>query len=285
MDEPFDARRSMLLDRSSPPEAWRPCSLVTALRAALGTEPDAIAIRGASRDRALRSVIAELTSRGLDADSLVRFGMGPEIVMAVLETVKPDWLTLDRDEQPLAQLSAGAGHRGAGGESTADPQAIAWRSLVADGEQELVLGLDITPQTTVPQIHAFVSKLVKIVLPWIFNAPLDNIVALTPPTPEEAAAYDRAPMPPENVLNEYRWAVERFSSTHLNEWSTSSLHLEYLWTKQRHPAPCCSEMMEDREVSLERFGGRNRSPRRWCEGLHRRDRPSGTTFLVECEYA
>jgi hypothetical protein len=101
------------------------------------------------------------------------------------------------------------------------------------------------------EIVQFLASTSMALIPWILSAPVEDLIALRPPSTDQLAEYRGATWLPDTpVMEEYRWAVERFATTHLNDWSTSSLHLEYRWHHGRHPAPCAPDLMSDRLVPL-----------------------------------
>src|SRR5947209_2253274 len=88
----FDTREMLMSDDSLDPDArWRTASLaslVTAVRAIVAWSPasrgqpwplDVVASNPGTLLQAFQAATGELTRRGLDADSLVRYGMRNEI--------------------------------------------------------------------------------------------------------------------------------------------------------------------------------------------------------------
>src|SRR6266508_1549303 len=93
---PFDARRIWMSDSEEDDlRAWHIVSLVTALREVLGEGPAGDGNGPVSRlcpdtDRRLaflHAVIDELGDRGLDAHSLIRYGLMEEVLSPVLGTL------------------------------------------------------------------------------------------------------------------------------------------------------------------------------------------------------
>ena len=92
---PFDARRIWMSESGADLTQWSIVSLVTALRAVLLEGPagdgdgpvSQVCPNNERRLAFLLGVMDELTDRGLDADSLVRYGLLPEVLAPVLGTL------------------------------------------------------------------------------------------------------------------------------------------------------------------------------------------------------
>lgn len=187
MDRPFDARRAMLIDSNQPPHEWRPVSLVVALRAALLQEPTTLPLPvNNHRQRTIRAIMDELTNRGLDGDSLVRFGMGPEIMGAILEFLIPDWFATTGFDVSVSASRSTLAIAGTA-QATSAPRDIStdWRRLM---ETRLPLASEAgseDPQQVFRQVQACMLALAQTALPWVMAAPLDDVIALRPP-PEES---------------------------------------------------------------------------------------------------
>jgi hypothetical protein len=83
-DRPFDAGESYLCDASEQSMTkWHSASLVFAVRGIVERSPHFFHETASSRLAAFRAAADELTSRGLDADSLVRHGMWDKIASSL----------------------------------------------------------------------------------------------------------------------------------------------------------------------------------------------------------
>jgi TPR repeat protein len=229
--EPFDARRALLQDQSTPRESWRVVSLMTGLRECLNRDPEGIwQPRGEDRlVETMDGIVRELTARGLDGDSLVRYGLFPELIGGVLGLLVPQWIRRgDRSDPP--------------------PVAQAWRDLLGDRLPDRLPNVDSSNVEASQATIAGVIQRVAVPLgSWALSAPLADLLRLTPPESEEEAvrAVGRVD---QRLFVQYRWAAERFSITRLADWTTSSLHAEYKWTQGKAPAPCREDLMEDRAI-------------------------------------
>lgn len=229
---PFDARLQLLTDVSSPEPTWGTVSLVRALKELVRRDPEAVVRKttDARLLKAMANMADELTRRGLDANSLLRYGLFPELVGGVVSFVLPG---LSEPDVP----------------SLSQNRVTGWRNLVEPRLAQAGVALPtrlINLRTD--DIGAIVAVAVPVIIPWIMTAPIADLYALTPPPATEPG--DLGDLPPIDVelLKEYRWAVDRFSETRLQDWDSASLHLEYRWTMGEHPAPCPPELMADRPV-------------------------------------
>jgi tetratricopeptide (TPR) repeat protein len=248
--ELFDARRAMLIDEDRPHSEWRTVSLVSALRVALQeARPSDLVDHG---DRpSLRSIVDELTARGFDGDSLVRFGLMPEIAVAVFAHVIVHWFPLLEEtssdipvEVSLTQISL---------EMPPLPvlEENAWRTLLAPRVEAMYGPFPKSENPSFETLVRVISAVSNEIVAWVAASPLDNLLTLQAPPADFLDSLSKADteLPPTNVLNEYRWVVERFSLTRLTQWSTSSLHLEHEWQNGRQPASCSDSIMSDRNVT------------------------------------
>ncbi|MFC9250049.1 hypothetical protein [Amycolatopsis thailandensis] len=242
MDDPFDARKVMLNDHERPFTSWRTVSLVTALRSALMRDTGSGSPEAHDQATYLRQITDELTARGLDGDSLVRFGLGPELASAVLGQAMPYWL-------PALRVVPGpaAEHDPDPEPEPPWPHPQTWESVLGpllEAEKGLTRDLDAS-RTNIEQV---VGAVMSMAYPWALSAPLDDLLALKPPSVEQLRSARQEPRPDTSVLEEYRWIINRFAETHLSDWSTPSLHREHKWRAGHYPAPCPESLMPDRDI-------------------------------------
>jgi hypothetical protein len=81
----------MLEAQDLPYSQRRPVSLITALREAL-LQGESVGPNKPSQAGTLRAVVDELTRKGFDGDSLVRYGLSPELATSVLGQVLRRWM-------------------------------------------------------------------------------------------------------------------------------------------------------------------------------------------------
>lgn len=229
-DRPFDATESYLCD--APETAmgkWRTTSLVTALKGILEKQPQFERSSPRARAEAFRAAADELTLRGLDALSLIRYGMWATVASSIITV--------------LAQ-SAIVGQDQPGGMSRSEADAwwtaldIASRPSFAD-----------TPAPA--EAHTLMTDVILPSLPrlmnWIATASIEDLLELK--APSAVISGDPANEYLDQDLHaQYAWAVDHFSSTFYSEWSTPSLHYAYRWLAGHEVPPCRSELMSDRRV-------------------------------------
>jgi hypothetical protein len=228
-DKPFDAGESYLCECDREPSAkWRTVSLVTAIYRLIERGPEAIRATTEVRSRTITTAAAELTTRGLDALALVRYGMSREVVAPISSALIFKLI--------LGEESAIEG---------VDLQA--WCAA---------LGLDLPASTgTQPAIYEMAEKFSEVLVPtfsrirqWVDSASLDELINLVSPPPGELAIA-AAPAGSDRTLREqYRWLVDHFAETFYRDWATSSLHNELKWLDGDITAPCTAALMDDRVV-------------------------------------
>ena len=238
----FDARQTLLCEGSPRPDHWRSTvSLVTAVRGLVSWTPaDTLAWprepSADSRLTAFQAVAGELTRRGVDADSLVRYGMRNEIAGSLMSFLLIKALGLEIPElvrQRGIDLDA-------------------WNAVLPSREMDH-LNLQISAENLGALVNETAQYQVPLILPWIMRAPLRTLVTLSPPElPRLDESFLISPSDSE-LYQRYAWLVDRFSTTLLNDWLTSSLYYEYRWHAEQEPPPCPPELMLDREISEERL--------------------------------
>jgi hypothetical protein len=225
-DRPFDASEVLLRDRDKPCVERRTASLVKELRDLVvqrTADEGAADLRREKFDR----LDEELRSRGIDVDSLVRFGMGPEIFAI---HVAPVFLRL--------VLPADVAEEVIGGRGNFKIEITRAKSSNASDDVE-----DITSDViakALSEAHASMDVMVN-------QAPVRVLLKIDP-EPEAGFMGTRSDSLKEELIDSYRWLVERFSETFLKEWSTESLHLEYRWVHASGATPCPEDLMSDRVV-------------------------------------
>ncbi len=81
------------------------------------------------------------------------------------------------------------------------------------------------------------------------RAPLPSLVTLPAPSLDEVnVAITSLESDDLKLYEQYSWLVDRFSTTSLRDWLTTSLLQEYRWQAEQEPPPCRVELMLDREV-------------------------------------
>lgn len=170
--------------------------------------------------------LAELSARGIDADSLVRFGLTPEVVAPLIADI--------------------AIYRMFGRQPGRPP-------LSSEHVDEWIEVLGIVPaqsggQLSPQDLADTVSSAAAPIFAWVFWAPLDSLYRLSPPTADQLQQILAEAPPAPELLADYRWVAERLGVDGLEDWSTGSLHREYRWYTGSARPPCASEVMAQRQV-------------------------------------
>lgn len=237
-ERPFDARFSLISDRGDPAPQWRTVSLVLALREFIRRDPAAVISCMQEHHALLVTCVDELTARGIDANSLVRFGMLPELVGGILG---PYLFTKVPDADDLDGMIPG--------------EAVGWHALLDDRcrvagvlDEEGRVRCTIESPDFERTLTALITVVVEYLDPWIRCASVADLLSLRAPTAEWLESKAPGAPPEIEIIEAYRWMVERFSVTALEEWSTESLHREYKYVEGAIAPPCPLGLMDDRAV-------------------------------------
>ncbi|MDH2425393.1 hypothetical protein [Sphaerisporangium sp. TRM90804] len=228
--QPFDAHKALLCeDHSGSRESWQAISLVTEMKQALlarfTAKPDL------SKIEAFEAAAAELTRRGVDADSLVRYGMIGEILGPVFVVLLIDKI--------LPQSDSGDHLRGFGVDIEG------WRSLLRVPAQVPESNDEFTSL-----VNSTITSVTPPLVNWVGRARLAALVSLEVPDGREF--WTRANLPADHLtlVTEYRWLVERLTETYMKSWSKASLLLEYRYRHNLQPMSFPGWVLEARDVPL-----------------------------------
>lgn len=228
-EKPFDAQEFYLCDRERDPDRRRTVSLVTAIRHALEKGRDSSPDGREFRLEAVKAAAEELTRRGLDATSLVRYGMWRHIAGSLVMSI------LSRQ---IADIRVG---------SLVDDDGFdfeGWRRVLGVPETLPIAGS--TPGG-VERLSRMVAEMLDPLTSWISAASLEDLVLLRPPTEIHLLTCSDTRQDQE-LQDRYGWAVDHFSETFFQDWETCSLHLAHRWLDGREVAPCAAELMRDRVI-------------------------------------
>lgn len=225
---PFDARLQLLSERALDTSSWSTVSLITALREYVQRDEASVFPPCDEHQAKLTKCAEVLTDRGMDAYSLVRYGLLPELLGGMLSNAFSQLL----DPEPPAVFVGAA-------------KAEEWLELLRPRLNEF----DISPETIGrADVSGFFSAVGVDLLPWMLSAPLNDILSLSPPT--RAQMTDAPPPDPsdQELVELYRWAVDRFSVTNLRDWTLSSLQHELRWICGAEAPPCTVALMEEQTL-------------------------------------
>jgi hypothetical protein len=216
---PFDVSEIYLTDSEIPHiSKWRMPALIECLKRELAWQQTQDRVeRAASIDR----VSKELTRRGIDTESLIRFGFGGHIAVSIL----------------LARVVAGL----VGDESKDYPGQSGvrpWVDIIDPPSTAQIEQRSLTAQIDIPKILPLIA--------WVLSAPLPDVLEWTPPG--DRAALSRYPLSGDNNKPEFAWLADRFTETYLSSWRSSSLQEEWQYINGRRVAPCGRGDMASRKI-------------------------------------
>jgi len=216
---PFDGREIYLGDKGAgPPARWHLSSLLIGVNAALSTKPPADVERAADRVGEFEQLRTLIESRGVDFNLDVLPHLRHSIVGAVISRV----------------VIAGIVPNGPSTEGLEG-----WAHLVPE------LDPDETPGPE--SIGKLLSEAIGPIVTWSAIASFEELRDWSPPAP--ALLTEPVPLRPPSAPDEQGlWITERFMQTYLENWTTSSLHLEWAYMHGLEPAPCMPAEMSVRLV-------------------------------------
>lgn len=186
--------------------------IIMALDQVLSSSPSSRE-EAARRAAAVKKLSELLTLAGIDAESLIRYGMPHRASFVV-------YLAMITSESPSPLLDVRR-----------------WRSLLrvqATGpDEEHEEQVRRAPMEGVDHVPTLLNR-------WVENARFSDILSWTPPTDEEWARTSLEPSPSTDVTEPYLWLWQRNAVNDLDRWLTTSLHREYRW-QNRHEVGLFSE--------------------------------------------
>lgn len=159
---------------------------------------------------AIGTATRALSSSGIDAENLVRYGMPSRAAL-------PIFLAVIADEEP------------------ADfPGLARWRQLLHVPRRET--NIEHATDEEAAAIVQSIAKVPHTLTIWAQNAPFGKLLTFVPPTDAEFESYLLAIPPAEETISAYTWLWQRSVTDGLDRWTTASLHLEHLWQNGRRVA-------------------------------------------------
>ena len=237
----FDATESFLSDSAEEIRSKLTVSLMVAVRGILQRGPRFEYPSLEARRDAFHAAARELTRRGVDASTLVRYGMFREVALPLLAGLLRGPVS---DAQKAAPISLAD-------ESVLVPHPEGLD--VAGWYQALGIKVGGThwPPASAADLLAFVNDVLIPTAPliqnWVYTAPLDDLLLLTPPSdPESLRTYKDSFA--DEVREQYEWTVDHFTETFYHDWRTASLHHAYGWLADREIPPCPQGLMDERRI-------------------------------------
>jgi hypothetical protein len=187
--------------------------------------------------------MTELTDRGLDGDSLVRYGLFPELLAPVFGTLVAAQLIDDGEsrfgqERSSIDLEGWRRVFGLGDTEPEAPERLSDPDQLEEAIKRVLFGA----------LNDALSALGPVVA-WVFSAEIDDVLMLKPPSSAKLEdLWSSGPTVGPELMPEYRWIIDRFSTTFYSLWATESLHMEYRWTQSLATPPCSVGLMLERPI-------------------------------------
>jgi len=213
---PFDVAEMYMIDSEvADLSKWRMPSLMEGLKRELAWQSHQD--RAGRRSR-ISDLTGELRRRGIDVESLVRYGFATTIAVAIMISHTVARLMSD---EPESEFLASHG-------------ITPWLSLIGP------------PQTDQDGDAEVDLEQINWIRHWVHSADLEDVFEWIPPSslsPESPVTGVDS-----SVLDKAKWLADRFTMTYLQSWHTSSLKLEWLYINGRRTAPCARGDMAARRV-------------------------------------
>jgi hypothetical protein len=172
-------------------------------------------------------LLDEIYSRGVDASSLLRHGMGEQLwqplIVLLIAAPREIWA------ETGGPIDFGAWDRFLRLDSSGRPAVT-----VADDEGKLSM--------TISGNGDFGLMLVAL-RRWAAAAPIEEIVKLLPPADEFHQEVLKEG-PADEVTHSYRWLADRYGESDLEQWAFSSLQHEYRWRRGSWSPPFPATALE-----------------------------------------
>jgi hypothetical protein len=176
----------------------------------------------------------------------VRWGLGRFIATSVvIATVLPDLEDVDEDEDS-------GRHSGRLREAPAG-----WTNLLTelhspDPSLEKVFA-SMPPEErekAIRVVGALGGSFAELARAWVKTATQEDLIAWRPPSdPGEVLTLAAIDVVSKEEKDTYRWLVDRFTQTYLNNWAKRSLYLEWRYLHAELVAPCSSVEMRQRRIA------------------------------------
>ncbi|MBP2704373.1 hypothetical protein JOL79_11170 [Microbispora sp. RL4-1S] len=228
---PFDAHRTLMCeDRAGSLAGWQVSSLLTEIADVLMVrfmpENDHEELYGR-----FEAAASELDRRGLDADSIIRYGMLSEILGPLLI------------ELLIGQILPGEDRGDQLWQTRVDVEG--WRKL---------LRMHSPPTGGTEEVSDLVNTTAEVFAPllnWAAQASMSDLVTLRLPDHEQFWKCIPLPRDYRAITIQYRWLVERLTATYLKQWTLASLLLEYRFRQNLQSMSFPAWVIEARDVPLD----------------------------------
>ena len=242
----YDCRQVCIEEHGLPPVRQSPTTLLLQLTDALVEPPYTENADEVDRRARVSALIEELQRRGFHVEALVTAAIVPvmgrsvvswAVVTAVTGKRLPSgWTYHERSKWvPLLLQRFGLAEQRDAGIDLTDSRARSVVEFTVD---------DVETARLIKQM--LTTGLGKIVT-WMAAQSIDTLLAWETPTPEE---FEEVVVPSVDPTNDtlQRWIFERFTSTYLESWATSSLRHEWQYLHGRQTPPCNSGQLGLRRI-------------------------------------
>ena len=226
--KPFDAGEIYHTDsRLEDVTQWRVTALLEALKRILTWE-DGFEEDVANRSDLAQRVFAELDRRGIPSEKIIRYGLAAKIAATVFMTAIASRVISGFDDgaPPIAA------------------RLPAWIPVLGLDNLEPVEWDDMTRA----MLDAFNPHRIRQLVAWVKSAPLEDVIALTPPQRDlsECSLVDDADSA---CQHECEWLLDRFTTTYLWQWKLSSMKLEWKYQHGLLASACNNSDMASVRIS------------------------------------
>ena len=182
------------------------------------------------RHDAIGVTLGVLSSRGIDGESLLRYGM-TESVLSTLAV----WLVFE----PLVA--------GTGDEARPAVDLEGWRRAL-QLPAPATIEFNVESEGAEPQAITLHGRIQDPLRAWLEEAALDDVLFLKPPTQEQLDQYRLQKPISDDVRQSYRWLHQRLGVKRLEDWDYSALLSEFKWREGTQPPPVSEANMAEAEI-------------------------------------
>jgi tetratricopeptide (TPR) repeat protein len=192
--------------------------------------PERAGLAGDRREK-LDALVSELYRRGLEPESLIREGVVPlmanaaivyNMIPVVADDVPADW---------------------------SYPARLGWGDLIF-GDHLSAEDRRLRAKKDPSWLAETITRLLVVERPrverWLVGLSIGDLVDWKRPTLEEYTATTAGSVPPGDGVA--TWLLERFTTTYLAQWATTSLHLEWKYLHADIVSPLAPREMQQRRI-------------------------------------
>ncbi len=242
----YDCRQMRIEEDGLPPVRQSPTTLLLQLADALVEPPHTEDANEVGRRDRVSSIIDELRRRGFHVEGLVTAAIVPVMARSVVSwavvtavtggRLPSGWTYHERSKWvPLLLQRFGFAQQAEAGID------------LTEGRARRVVEFTVDDVETARLIDQMLTTGLSKIVTWMAAQSIEALRAWETPTPEE---FDEVVVPSTDPTNDtlQRWIFERFTSTYLESWATSSLRHEWQYLHGRQTPPCNSGQLGLRRI-------------------------------------